>query len=370
LFLIYPELLWDVTSFRQEQSYRRRDDEMNRYYKCLDPDDRKYVKQVRDHYKKLRFEFGKIEDRTVEECISHVLCKMQDKNERVPAVMDIMIQEELANSYNLARSRNKGKRIRSNPYVLKIYNGLATTFLMQDSDEESQTTQNENLTLVGGRNDVKWQDIVNMSAIYSTLSRNMKCSSDKYVEVRAEDVFRTLCAGYYNDKMLEDFTDSLNETVGKFYGLSGEYYVSKKRECESADDIKEYVVSGQFFFDYCGTDPFDENGTGIFHKSTYHDMCEKQDRIVKIEPRYMYCDNIDKAYILSYLVYRHEFSRNQRHVISYNTMRRLLGKYPKDDFSFDDMALSMRQWLNELKPLFRGRKIGYDKVSWKEDKTE
>jgi len=362
LFLIYPELLWDVTSFRQEQSYRRRDDEMNRYYKCLDPDDRKYVKQVRDHYKKSVRDCYILDDRTAEECIAKVLFEMQDKATRVPTVMDSRIMECLENSKNTAMRRNKG-----NPYKYSIYNGLATTFLIQNGGDTYKTSKNEKIVVTSCHDNILWKDIVNMSAIYCAMNSNTFSLTG--TQVTAEQVFKTICAGYYNDEMLKKFIDELNETVDRFNQIRGEYFEETKTV------PREYPISekDKFFFD-CDTDEdgnaFNEDGVGTFRKSKYQDICERQSRIVPIDPKLVNCNDLDMSYTLSYLVYRHEFSRNMKHVISYNTMRRLLGKYPEGEFSYETMAFSVRKWLNELKPMFKGRKVGFDRVSWKEDKTE
>lgn len=328
---------------------------MNVYYKRLDADDRKYVKQVRDSYKRMCYDYGILDDRTVEECIAHVLCSHEDKLTRINTMIDAEIKEELKKSSKVTRSRNNGK---NNPYVLRIYNGLATTLLTKAEGEDAIVTKNESIELIGGKNRIRWQDIVNMSAIYCTIGRNEEFATNDEIEINAEDVYRTICAGYYYDETIKDFSDSLNETVNRFEALGGTYTVDGK---------KRDIGSDTFF---SGLKTFDDNGNASFIKSSYQKLCEQQDRIIKIDPEYVHCNSLDESYVHSYLVYRHKFSRNQKRVISYNTIRRVLGKYPTGDFSYDNMAFSVRRWLNELKPLFKGRKIGRDNISWKENNNE
>ena len=351
---------------------------MNRFYKQLDSDDREYVRSVAGKYSS-KNEYSCLNERTVQEKISKVLLSHSDKTVRIPSVIDREIEEELVRSVKLFDSR-KGKCIDIEP--LKIYKGLVTTSLIEVDGGENKETGNEKLVWEFSRKKneyfstklIKWDDIMVMSTIYTVLERNSGFTRTPEVEISA---FECLSAvnpyRRHTENEVNEFASIMNDSITRFNLLCGTYSTRDSKD----DPYQDHVIMDGFFFDYIPCEDgfaFSDDGKGTFQKSKYQMLCEKSSRIANMNPKYLDCDSLEDFYALSYLFYRHDSvshdrKGNQKPVISFDTMRKVLGRFPTEGtpYSYGEMRNSVRKWRGMLKPLFKGARIENDRISWEKE---
>lgn len=368
-----PCLLRDTTSNIVRRKIAGGNIMSRRIYYELDEEDRLYVGELVSSIDTRNVNVSRT---TMEECCARVLRKTKGRKEdRIPSVIELECIEEIRKSDDRSNDIDRREKACRPLYVFK---GAVTTSLLKqgrgsiDSEIESLTWSDEE-DRKGVRRQIRWDDIYRLSAIYSVWKANNGRDRDVFVKIEPWQVFECMHPSlkYYPESRIETFVGELNDTVERFRQLSGTYTDKKTGQ--------SWNVDGDFFLRFeDGYTCFEgvERNEARLSMSTYQHLCDyKQSRLVYIPKRCLSSESEEDDNALSYLVYRHQTVEkdcrgSMRPSLLFSTLWENLCVPDEGDWSTTNTASTVRRLVEHLKPMFRGRNVKSDRITWKKENQE